>query len=496
LEQLDKKKILSMTGICKSYPGVRALDNVDFDLYAGETHCLVGKNGSGKSTLIEILAGSIRADKGKIELFEKTYDSFTPAESLAQGIGTIHQVDHFIEEMTVAENVLIDNLQTNKGGFFSFNKCSSFAKEIFKFIDVYIDPKRIVATLSPVERKILSIARAFSQEVKILILDEPTASLDKEVEDKLFKVINNVKEKGVGIIYISHNLNEIFKLKGRVTILRDGKKVSTDFVKDIDRDTLITRMIGAKTIWFGKKEKNISNEDKLEIKNYSSKNVVENISFEVKKGEVFGIGGLVGSGRTELLRMLFGADKKDSGGIFYGGKDITPKSPVEAIKNGVGLLTEDRKSDGLIMEMPICTNISLVDLVKNSNFFLRLKKERKDTEEMTAKLNIKAPSVEKIVKFLSGGNQQKVVLAKWLLAESKIIMLDEPTIGIDIGAKEEIYELINNLAERGKIFIIISSDNQELANISDRVGIMKDKSMIKILEGNEVTEENILKYSL
>lgn len=485
-----------MTDICKSYPGVRALDNVDFDLYTGETHCMVGKNGSGKSTLIEILAGSIRADKGKIELFEKTYDYLTPAESLAQGIGTIHQTDQFIEEMTVAENVLIDNLQTNKSGFFSFNKCVSLAKEIFEFIDVYIDPKRIVATLSPVERKILSIARAFSQEVKILILDEPTASLDKEVEDKLFKVINNVKEKGVGIIYISHNLNEIFKLKGRVTILRDGKKVSTDFVKDLDRDTLITRMIGAKTIWFGKKAKNISDEGKLEIKDYSLKDVIENVSFEVKKGEVFGIGGLVGSGRTELLRMLLGADKKDSGKIFYCGKDITPKSPIEAIKNGMGLLTEDRKSDGLIMEMPVYINISLVDLVKDTNFFLKLKKERKVTKEMTAKLNIDAPSVEKTVKFLSGGNQQKVVLAKWLLAESKIIMLDEPTIGIDIGAKEEIYELINNLAKKGKIFIIISSDNQELANISDRVGIMKDKSMIKILEGDEVTEENILKYSL
>jgi ribose transport system ATP-binding protein len=347
-----------------------------------------------------------------------------------------------------------------------------------------------------VERKILSIAHAFSQEVKILILDEPTASLDKEVEDKLFKVINNIKEKGVGIIYISHNLNEIFKLKGRVTTLRDGKKVSTDFVEDIDRDTLITKMIGAKTIWFGKKTKEFSDECKLEIQNYSSKDVVKNVSFEVRKGEVFGIGGLVGSGRTELVRMLLGANKKDSGKIFFDGEDITPKTPVEAVKSGIGLLTEDRKYDGLIMEMPVYINISLVDLVKNTDYFLRLKKERKVAKEMTAKLNIVVPTVDRIVKFLSGGNQQKVVLAKWLLAESKIIMLDEPTIGIDIGAKEEIYELISSLAKNGKIFIIISSDNQELANISDRVGIMKDKSMIKILEGDEVTEENILKYSL
>lgn len=496
MEQPGKKKILSITGISKSYPGVRALDNVDFDLFEGEAHSLVGKNGSGKSTLIEILAGSIRADKGKIELFGKSYDYLTPKDSLMLNIGTIHQADQLIEEMTVAENVFIDNLQTNHAGFFSFKKCIESTKKIFEFLAVYIDPKRMVNTLSPVERKIVCIARAFSQEIKILILDEPTASLDKEVEDKLFEVIKSIKEKGVGIIYISHNLGEIFQLKDRVTVLRDGKKISTEYVDEIDKDVLISRMIGKKTERFDKKIKVLSDAGKLEVTGYSSRNVVNNVSFEVKKGEVFGIGGLVGSRRTELLRLLLGADKKNSGRLIYGGKDITPKTPIEAIKNGMGLLTEDKKCDGLIMDMPVYKNISLVDLVKNKNFFLRLKKEQIIANQMKDKLNIAVPSVRQIVKYLSGGNQQKVVLAKWLLAEARVILLDEPTLGIDVGAKEEIYHFINQLTQEGKIFIIVSSDNQELVSISDRVGIMQHGSMIKILEGEDITEANILKYSL
>ncbi len=496
MEQLGGKKILSVTGISKRYPGVRALDNVDFDLYEGEVHCLVGKNGSGKSTLIEILAGAIRADKGKIELFGKSYDHLSPADALALGIGTIHQVDQLIEEMTVAENVFVDNLQTNRAGFFSFRQCLAATEKIFEFLDVYIDPRKVVSALSPVEKKILCIARAFSQEIKILILDEPTASLDREVEDKLFKVIKTIKEKGVGIIYISHNLSEIFEMRDRVTILRDGKKVSTDYVDEIDKESLITKMIGSKAQRYGKKSKQMMGERELEVIGYSSKELLKDISFQIKKGEVFGIGGLVGSGRTELLRMLLGADRKESGRLVFEGKDITPKTPIDAIKNGIGLLTEDKKNDGLMMDMPVFKNISLVDLVKNKNYFLRLKKERNVANEMKDNLNIVVPSVNQIVKYLSGGNQQKVVLAKWLLAKSRILMLDEPTVGIDIGAKEEIYNLINDLAKEGKIFIIVSSDNQELVSISDRVGIMQRGRMTKILEGEEVTEENILKYSL
>lgn len=496
MEQLEKKKILSMKNIYKFYPGVTALDNVDFDLFSGEVHSLVGKNGAGKSTLIEILAGAIKTDRGKIEIFGNSYDFLTPANSLALGIGTIHQVDQLIEGMTVAENVFVDNLKTNNAGFYSLSRCVEATKEIFDFIGVYIDPRRLVSTLSPVERKILCIARAFSQEVKILILDEPTASLDREVEDKLFNVIKSIKEKGVGIIYISHNLGEIFELKDRVTILRDGKKVSTEYVDKIDEETLIAGMIGEKGKEYEKKTKTFSGDVKLEVIRYSSKDLVKDVSFEVRRGEVFGIGGLVGSGRTELLNLLFGAERKKFGRLVFDGRDITPKTPIDAIKNGIGLLTEDKKNDGLMMDMPVYKNISLVELVKSRDFLLRLKQEKSVAEEMVDNLNIAVPSVSQIVKYLSGGNQQKVVLAKWLLAQSKIIMLDEPTIGIDVGSKQEIYNLINNLSKEGKIFIVASSDNQELISISDRVGIMQRGSMVKILEGEDITEENILKYSL
>ncbi len=496
MEQLGKKKILSMTGISKAYPGVVALDSVDFDLYEGEVHSLVGKNGAGKSTLIEILAGSVRANRGKMEIFGKKFDYLTPAESLNLGIGTIHQVDQLIEGMTVAENVFIDNLKTNRAGFYSLKQCIESTKKILDFLDVSINPRRMVATLSPVERKILCIARAFSQEVKILIFDEPTASLDRKVEDKLFNIMKTIKQKGVGIIYISHNLDEIFKLKDRVTILRDGKKISTQNVEEIDEESLIAGMIGTKAKGYEKKSKSFAKGMKLEVKRYSFDDVVRDVSFNLREGEVFGLAGLIGSGRTELLQMMFGACRKKTGQLIYEGKDITPKTPVDAIKNGIGLLTEDKKTDGLMMNMPVYKNISLVDLVKSRDFFLRLNKERNEARQMKENLNIAVPSVRQIVKYLSGGNQQKVVLAKWLLAESKILLLDEPTVGIDVGAKEEIYNLINDLSRAGKIFIIVSSDNQELMAISDRVGIMHRGNMVKILEGEDINEENILKYSL
>lgn len=496
MEQLAQKKILNVTGMSKTYPGVIALNNVDFDLFEGEAHCLVGKNGAGKSTLIEILAGSIRSDKGKIEIFDKLYDHLTPMDSISLGIQTIHQVNQLIEGMTVAENIFIGSLKTNKANFFSLNNCIESAKKIFEFIGINIDPKMLVSDLSPVEKKILCIARAFSEEVKILILDEPTASLDKKVENKLFETIRNITKKGVGIIYISHNLSEIFKLGDRVTILRDGKKIATHFIKEIEEKTIINEMIGSKTKKFQREVRQINKSERLEIRNYSRKGFVNDVSFEVKKGEIFGIGGLVGSGRTELVRLLFGVDKKDSGELLYKGKNITPKTPIDAIEKGIGLLTEDRKKDGLMINRPIYENISLVKLVKSKELFLKLKKEKEVVLNISDKLNIVMPSIKQIVNNLSGGNQQKVVFAKWILANLEIIILDDPTVGVDVGTKEEIYNLMNELAKKDKIVIVISSDTPELVLVSDRIGIMRGGSMIKILKGKDATEENVLKYVL
>ncbi len=493
--QSTQKQILKAVGIRKTYPGVTALDNVDFDLFEGETHCLVGKNGAGKSTLIEILSGSIKGDEGKLEIFDHEYEHLTPPVSMSLGIQTVHQTNQLIEGMTVAENIFIGDLKTNGAHFFSMNDCVKSAKEIFDFIDINLNPKQLVNKLSPVEKKILCIARVFAQKVKILILDEPTASLDKEVEDKLFKVIRNIKAKGVGIIYISHNLGEIFTMGDRVTVFRDGKRIATRLLKETDEETIINDMIGSKARKFHRESQIVENE-KLEIRNYSRKGFVNNVSFEVKKGEIFGIGGLVGSGRTELARLIFGVDKKDTGELIYQGKNITPKSPVDAIEKGIGLLTENRRKDGLMVEAPIYENISLVKLIKSKGSFLQLGEEQKETEHIAGQINIATPSIKQIVKNLSGGNQQKVVFAKWILANADILILDEPTIGIDVGAKDEIYNLMNELSKQEKIIIMITSDNPELVSVSDRIGIMKNGSMVKILEDEDTTEENVLKYAL
>ena len=492
-EQIEK--ILNISKVSKFYPGVKALIDVDFDLYRGEVHCLVGKNGAGKSTLIEILAGSINADSGTIEVFGKAYENLTPSKSISIGIQTIHQEDQLVEGMTVAENIFLGALKTNKS-FFSLKKCINASKAILNSIEVDLDPKKLVSQLSPVEKKVLSIAKAFSEEVKILILDEPSASLDKEMEDKLFKTIRNLTAKNVGIIYISHNLEEIFQLGDRVTILRDGRKIVTYSIKDVTVDKIINAMVATDRKDLYERVKSTPMKEKLRIKNYSRGNSVKDVSFEVKKGEIFGIGGLVGSGRTELVRLLFGVDKKDSGELEFNEKNITPKNPIDAIFKGIGMLTEDRKKSGLIMHRPIFENINLTNLIKSKGNVLDLKDEIKKVSAMSGDLKIRTPSVRQIVSNLSGGNQQKVVFAKWLLANSEIIILDEPTMGIDVGAKEEIYKLMGSLLDKGKIIIMISSDNPELVLMSDRIGIMYKGSMIKILEDSEKTEENVLKYSL
>jgi len=491
----EGKKILQAVGIRKTYPGVTALDNVDFDLYEGEMHCLVGKNGAGKSTLIEIIAGSISCDKGKLEVFGQEFTHLTPPESMALGIQTVHQTNQLIEGMTVAENIFIGDLKTTRANFFSMGDCVRATEEIFEFIDINLDPRMLVAKLSPVEKKILCIARVFSNTVKILILDEPTASLDKEVEEKLFNVIKKIKSRGVGIIYISHNLGEIFTLGDRVTVFRDGNRISTHAIEEIDEKQLIEDMIGTKTGTFLRESQIVDNE-MLEIRNFSRDGVVNNVSFTVKKGEIFGIGGLVGSGRTELARLIFGVDKKDSGELVYNGKDITPKSPVDAIEKGIGFLTENRRKDGLMVAAPIYENVSLVKLIKTKGGFLKLKEELKETEHIADQINIATPTIRQIVRNLSGGNQQKVVFAKWILANADILILDEPTIGIDVGAKDEIYSLMNELSRQGKIIIMITSDNPELVTVSDRIGIMRKGSMVKILEGEETTEAKVLEYAL
>ena len=497
---MSKTPVLHIDKVSKAYPGVQALDTVDYDLYAGEVHGLVGENGAGKSTLIEILAGSIRPDSGDIVVDRDSFEHLDPGTSIELGIQTVHQGNQLVEALSVAENIFLYDLKTSNVGLFSLKDCIKETRVLMESLGIDIDPGRRIEQLTPVEKKIVSITKAFSRQARILILDEPTASLDEQGKEILFRVIKDFVAKDLSVIYISHNLGEVFEICNRVTVLKDGKKINTHKIEDIDVDSLISEMIGRSTSSFYHREQT-SDADRegdghLEVSAYSREGVVKNVSFKVRKGEIFGIGGMVGSGRTELARMIFGLDQRDSGTLLYNGKDISPDSPYEAIKNGIGLLTEDRANTGLVLDRPIYENISLVELGKKFLVMLDLPDERKQTGKISERLNIVTPSLNQMVRNLSGGNQQKVVLAKWLFANTDIVIFDEPTVGIDVGAKSEIYNLMHELAEAGKILIMISSDTPELTSISDRVGIMRAGELVKILEREEISEENVLKHSI
>jgi len=491
---------LHIDNISKAYPGVQALDSVDFDLCAGEVHGLVGENGAGKSTLIEILAGSIRPDSGEIVVDRETYTHLDPGKSIELGIQTVHQDNLLVEGLSIAENIYLNDLGTNGFGFFRLRDFIKETRKVTGFLGVDLDPGKKVEQLSPVEKKILSITKAFSRQARILILDEPTASLDEQGKEILFRVIKDFTSKDLGVIYISHNLGEVFEICNRVTILKDGRKINTHKIEDIDVDSLIGEMIGRSTSSFYHGEHTSGGagevDECLEVSAYSREGAVKQVGFKVRKGEIFGLGGMVGSGRTELARLIFGLDRKDSGTLVYNGKDITPHSPYQAVRNGIGLLTEDRSETGLILDRPIYENISLVELGKRFLVMLDRPAERKQTGKISNRLNIVTPSLNQMVRNLSGGNQQKVVLAKWLFANTDIVIFDEPTVGIDVGAKSEIYNLMRELVEAGKVLIMISSDTPELTSISNRVGIMRDGELVTILEGKDITEENVLKHSI
>ncbi len=489
--------VLETRGISKDYPGVRALDSVDFGLARGEVQALVGQNGAGKSTFIEIIAGSLRPDSGSLIVEGKSYAYLDPARSIELGIQTVHQENQLVDELSVAENIFLYSLPSRGPGFVARKACMERATALLDELGIGIEPHRKVTELSFIEKKLVSMAKACSRKAKILILDEPTASLDEKGKTILFDMIRRNTAKGLSVIYISHNLGEIFEICDRVTVFKDGKKVGSSVTGDIDLDILVHQIIGrASSSLYSRERVAEKGEVILELRDYSRAGVVEHVSFEVRKGEIFGIGGLVGAGRTELARLVFGLDPRDSGRLVHRGSDVTPSGPADAIGKGIGYLTEDRKSDGLVLGRPVSENVSLTRLSKARGLFMNLARERTETTELSGKLEIKTPSVAQLVVNLSGGNQQKVVLAKWLHAGSEVLIFDEPTVGVDVGAKAEIYRMMDSLAREGKAVIMISSDNPELVAVCDRVGIMRGKRLEIILEGEKINEENILRHSM
>lgn len=485
---------LELAHITKYYPGVKALNDVSVEFEKGEVHALVGENGAGKSTLIKILAGAIEPNAGKIVLNGKDYEKMTPQLSKELGIEVIYQEFNLMPSLSVAENIFCGSYIGN-GITISMKKMEEETEKIMEMMGVHISPKTLVRDLSVAYMQIVEIAKAISKNAEILVMDEPTAPLTNKEVEILFHVIDGLKKKGVTIIYISHRLNEIFQIADRITVLRDGNKINTHKGNQVSRQKLIFDMVGREVTETYPARDNRIGETVLELRHIHG-NGVKDISFEVHKGEILGLSGLVGAGRTETIRMLFGADPKISGQFILNGREITPKSPKEAVKEGILLIPEDRKRQGVVLNLPIYMNVTLPILPKISKCMVINKKlEQQMVEEQRIALKIKTPTIQQLVKNLSGGNQQKVVLAKWLVCQGQVLIFDEPTRGIDIGAKQEIYHLMNELCAQGMAIIMISSEMEEIIGMSDRIVVLSEGTQTATLERSEFKQETILHYA-
>lgn len=489
------KPILSMQGIKKSFNGVPALKNGCIDLYEGEVHAFMGENGAGKSTLMKILTGIYQKDEGTITFRNKEVQYRGPSESEAAGIAIVHQELNMMKDLTVAQNLFIGH-ESKKGIFIDDAQMIERANALFKLLNVDIDPSEKVGTLTVGKQQMVEIAKVISKKAKVIILDEPTAALtDSEIED-LFRVIRDLRKNGAAIVYISHRMDEINVISDRITVMRDGEYVGQLDAKTCSKDDIIKMMVG-RTVFIEPKTKSACPPDAkvlLRCEHLNRGKFVKDVSFEVKAGEILGFSGLMGAGRTETARLIFGADKKDSGKIFINGEEVSINSPKDAVKYGIGYLSEDRKRFGLLVNKSVEENTVIASL---SNFVNKLTLiDFKKTEEVAAKyvteLRTKTPSVKQIIKKLSGGNQQKVVIAKWLTDDSDILIFDEPTRGIDVGAKSEIYALMESLAKKGKAIIMISSELPEVLRLSDRVAVMCEGNLTGILPIEECTQEKIM----
>jgi ribose transport system ATP-binding protein len=485
--------ILKLKNITKKFPGVVALNNISFGLLKGEVHILLGENGAGKSTLVKILSGAYSKDSGEIYLYDKKIEIKNPKHAQEIGIGVIYQELNLIPYLTVAENIFLGREYTNSIGFIHSKKIFKEAKKILDELNVDVDPDALVSTLGTAQQQMVEIARALSLNSKILIMDEPTSSLTKKEIIQLFLTIARLKQKGVTIVYISHRLEEIFQIGDRVTVLRDGNYIGTKNISETDQSSLIKMMVNRELKDHYPKRKAAIGKELLRIDKLSTNELLRNISFNLNEGEILGIYGLLGSGRTELARVIFGADNYETGEIFVSGKSTKINSPAKAIKEGIGFLTEDRKTQGLILDLCVKANICITSLDELSKFgVIDCKSEMQVSDKCVMELKIKTTGSNQVVRSLSGGNQQKVVFAKWLNTDAKIFIFDEPTRGIDIGAKQEIYELMNRLTDKGCGIIMISSELPEILGMSDRVLVMCNGKITDVFDNADLSQELIL----
>ena len=493
--------ILQMKHITKSFPGVLALNDVSIDVKRGAVHALLGENGAGKSTLIKILNGLYKADSGEVLLDGQTVSIKNSMDALDKGISFVFQELNLISTLTVAENIFLGRQLKTKTGLINRKAMNEKTQQILEQLEFKLAPTTIVENLSVAEKQMVEIARAMSGDVKLIVMDEPSATLTKKELEVLFRTVRRLQKQNVTILYISHRLEEIYELCDSATILRDGAVVSNYAVRDLERSQMIKDMVGRsidqefpkRTICTGK-------EEILRVEHLSTKEKLKDVSFSLKKGEILGLAGLVGSGRTEIARAIFGADHRENGSFYMGERKLKITNPSDAMKCGIALLPEDRKEQGLALKFSIEWNISVANLGEICQG-PKMKILSSAKEETTAKsyvdsIHIKTSSVRKEAEFLSGGNQQKVVIAKWLFAGMEILMLDEPTRGIDVGAKYEIYCLMDELVKQGKSIILISSEMPEIVSLCDRVLVMNDGQIKAELAGEDISSENILEYAI
>jgi ribose transport system ATP-binding protein len=489
--------VLEVRGLVKEYPGVRALDGVDFDVRPGEVHCLVGPNGAGKSTLIKCVSGAVTPTQGEILVDGDPASVGDPSAALGNGVATIYQELDLVEDLTVAQSVLLGH-EPRRFGLLDVDRMRRDTAAILRRLDHEgISPRSHVRDLSPAAQQVVSIARALSREVRLLIMDEPSAILDDQEIDTMFGLVRRLTADGVGVVYISHRLDEVERIGDRVTVLTDGRTVATGLPASTSVDELVERMVGRKVERLYPDRPKADGEVVLEVKGLSRLPEVRNVSFQVRAGEVVGIGGLVGAGRSELLRAIYGVDVRDEGEVVVDGKRVSGRRPDRAIAAGLGLAPEDRKSQGLLLDWSLGKNVSLSDLGRFvRGGLLNPRAEREAVREQLRVLHTVPDDPDRMVRELSGGNQQKVVLARWLLRHCRVLLLDEPTRGVDVATKAQLYQVITDLAAAGLGVVVVSSELDELAGLCTRVLVMREGELVAEVDGAEATELELLRHAV
>ena len=489
-------KLLEMTGVSKQFPGVYALKGVDFTLKKGEVHALLGENGAGKSTLMKILGGIYSIDEGKIAIEGKEVKINSVKDAQQYGISIIHQEIVLVPYLSIAENIYLGREPLTKAGFIDRKQMYGNAQKFLDDFDLGLSAETLVGKLTVAQQQMIEIIKAVSFHSKIIIMDEPTSSLSEKEVEFLFKTIRDLQAQGVGIVYISHRMNELFEITDRITVLRDGEYIGTVVTKETNIDGLISMMVGRELTNYYVRDFSAPGETVLKVEHLSRKGVLDDVSFELYKGEILGFAGLVGAGRSELMKCIFGLDPFDKGEIFVNGEKAVIKNPNDAIKNRIAYVTENRKEEGLFLIKSVQYNVTIKILDEFMKFFkVNTKYENRVTQDYIQDLSIKTPSAEQAVGNLSGGNQQKVLISRWLATKPKVLILDEPTRGVDVGAKAEIYAIMNRLVQEGVSIIMISSELPEVINMSDRIAVMCQGKIQTILNRDRFSQETIMHYA-